>query len=109
MISKVALKRLKEQELVLKMIDIYCRKNHKTPKGKLCDECNELRLYAIKKVENCPLIETKTFCANCEIHCYSDKMRAKIHKVMRFSGKWMMLYHPVTVIRHHYHQHKEKR
>lgn len=78
-------KRTKEKQLVLQMISIYCRKNHKTT-GILCDECSKLYDYAQKHIDNCPFMETKTFCSNCKVHCYKPEMREDIREVMRFSG-----------------------
>ena len=45
-------------------------------------------------------METKTFCSNCKVHCYRPDMRERIRAVMRFSGPRMLLYHPITGIRH---------
>ncbi|MBQ9663484.1 MAG: nitrous oxide-stimulated promoter family protein [Oscillospiraceae bacterium] len=80
------------------MIRLYCRKNHG---GKsLCPSCAELERYAHSRVDQCPFMETKTFCSNCKVHCYKPDMREQIRAVMRFSGPRMMLYHPVMAVRH---------
>jgi hypothetical protein len=44
--------------------------------------------------------ETKTFCSNCNVHCYKPEMREKIREVMRFSDPRMIFYHPIMAIRH---------
>ena len=38
---------------------------------KLCAECRELSDYVDARIEQCPVIDTKTFCSSCEVHCYS--------------------------------------
>lgn len=93
--------------LVSYMIALYCKKNHhnKYNKGSinkngLCAECQELAEYAGLRSDKCPFMETKTFCANCKVHCYNQEMRGKIKAVMRFSGPRMMFHHPVVAIHH---------
>lgn len=91
-------KRQREKETVSLMIAIYCRKNHG---GKsLCPDCAALDAYAHQRSDNCPFMETKTFCSNCKVHCYNNAMGEKIRQVMRFSGPRMILHHPVMAIRH---------
>jgi len=57
-------KREREQQVVSKMIELYCRKKHKT-KGKMCPDCQVLKDYAELRISKCPFMETKTFCSNC--------------------------------------------
>lgn len=91
-------KREREKLIVCQMIALYCRKNHG---GKmLCADCRELSEYACSRSDKCPFMENKTFCSNCQVHCYKPEMREKIRAVMRFSGPRMMFYHPITAIRH---------
>lgn len=97
--SKLNKKREKEQFIVKKMITIYCHKNHRT-KVDLCNECQALYDYTKKRIEKCPFMEEKTFCANCNVHCYKVDMREKIKEVMRFSGPRMLFYRPLLVIWH---------
>jgi len=40
-------KREDEKMLVSEMIALYCRRQHKTPKGSLCPECRQLHDYAL--------------------------------------------------------------
>ncbi len=104
-------KRQKEQYVVEEMIRLYCRKNHShkgRSKGELCLECRELADYAKARSQRCPFMETKTFCANCKVHCYQPQMREKIRQVMRFSGPRMLLYHPVLAMWHLICSKKEK-
>lgn len=104
----VQTKREREKKLVSQMIALYCKKKHHTRSG-LCPECAALEAYARQRSEKCPFMETKTFCSNCPVHCYKADMREKIRKVMAFSGPWMLLYHPVTAIRHVLETKKERR
>ncbi|OKP69282.1 hypothetical protein A3842_26145 [Paenibacillus sp. P3E] len=88
----------KEKVIVSKMIGIYCKKKHH--KKELCEECQNVNEYAMKRLSHCKFGEEKTACAKCSIHCYTPVYRQKIKEVMRFSGPWMLLYHPLESIRH---------
>lgn len=100
-------KREQEKQLVFEMIKLYCNKNHKTENA-LCCDCLELYEYAKKRIDNCPFMETKTFCSNCKVHCYKPKMREDIREVMRFAGPRMLFYHPIIAISHLIETKKEK-
>lgn len=100
-------KREREKQLVSQMIALYCRKNHG---GRtLCPDCAALDAYARQRSDQCPFMETKTFCSNCKVHCYKKEMREKIRKVMRFSGPRMIFSHPILAVRHVIETKKEKR
>ncbi|WP_332237750.1 nitrous oxide-stimulated promoter family protein [Sporolactobacillus sp. KGMB 08714] len=88
----------KEKETVAKMIEIYCRRKHH--RKELCDECLDLKNYALKRLSYCRFGEEKTACSNCKVHCYKPIYREKIKAVMRYAGVWMLLEHPVFSIRH---------
>lgn len=90
----------REKKTVKLMIEIYCEKKHKNPKGELCAECAELLEYANKRLSNCRFGENKSTCGKCPIHCYKKDMKAKIKEVMRFSGMRLLIYAPGEVIRH---------
>ncbi len=92
-------KREKEKQVVTLMIRLYCRKKHGAG-NTLCPDCAALAEYACARSDECPFMESKTFCSNCKVHCYRSDMREKIREVMRFSGPRMMLYHPVMAVRH---------
>ena len=96
----LAKKRAEEQLLVSEMIALYCRRQHHTPKGSLCPECQELHDYALARIDHCPFMETKTFCSACKVHCYKPAMREKIRTVMRWAGLRMLPVHPILSIRH---------
>lgn len=99
-------KREKEKKIVSMMIDLYCRKHH----GKqLCKECQELKEYAFKRSDLCPFMENKTFCVNCKVHCYQKEKKEQIKKVMRYSGKKMIYYHPILAISHAIEMIKERK
>lgn len=100
-------KREKEKEIVSLMILLYCKKNHGN--NNLCKDCKKLKDYAQLRSDNCPFMETKTFCSNCKVHCYKSEMRKKIREVMRFSGPRMIFYHPFIAVRHIIESKKEKR
>lgn len=88
----------KEKETVAKMIALYCRKKHH--QQQLCEECKELKDYAFKRLSLCPFGEDKTACSNCKVHCYKPAYRQKMKTVMRYSGPWMLIYHPVYAVKH---------
>ena len=106
--NKIEEKRQREISIVTKMIEVYCKKKHGTKDG-LCPECQELLDYATMRSNHCPFMETKTFCANCHVHCYKPEMRERIKNVMRFCGPRMLLYYPLATIRHLIESIKEKR
>lgn len=106
--KSVESKRTREKRVVALMIALYCHKKHHTHGDALCPECAALRDYAFARSDRCPFMETKTFCANCRVHCYKPAMREKIREVMRFSGPRMMLYHPVLAVRHLIESKREK-
>jgi hypothetical protein len=89
------MKKINEPRTIRYMIEIYCRKNHRSPGGWLCPECRELLDYSLKRLAGCSLLPDKPVCSNCRIHCYKAEKRESIRKVMRFSGPRMLLYHPM--------------
>lgn len=94
-------KRLKEKQIMTRIIEIYCRgKKHSPGDGRLCDSCAQLLAYTNKRTEHCPYMEKKTFCSKCPAHCYSPDMRIRIKTVMRYAGPRMLFRHPIMVLRH---------
>ena len=86
----------KEKQMIVKMIDIYYKKkSHGT-----IEEGEELKAYAIKRLDNCRHGDDKGFCSHCKTQCYIPKYKAKIKEVMKYSGPRMMLYNPLMVINH---------
>lgn len=93
-------KRRSEQEMVRKMIEIYCRGRHKSRKGCLCPECEALAAYAHARTEHCPRMAEKTFCSACPRPCYKPQLREQMKQVMRYAGPRMLLHDPVAAVRH---------
>lgn len=87
-----------EKQVVTAMIGVYCRKKHHSQT--LCPECEALHAYAQKRLSCCKYGEEKSFCSACKTHCYAPQYKEKIKEVMRFSGPWMLLYHPIMAIKH---------
>lgn len=85
-----------EKRTVSKMIQLYCRLNHR--QETLCPECKELLDYAMMRLDKCPYGEAKTVCSQCETHCYRMEKREKIKMIMRFSGPRMLFYHPYELL-----------
>jgi hypothetical protein len=98
---------LSDLKVLVEFVHLYCAIKHTerarqpvtlhpeldllfSKKTVLCDECSELLSYGVQKREKCPL-EPKPTCKNCHIHCYSSEYRAKIRKIMAFSGRRMVL------------------
>jgi len=102
-------KRLREQKVVGQMISIYCHGNHHTPAGQLCPQCQALNAYAIERSDKCPFMEHKTFCSNCNVHCYRGEMATQIRQVMHYAGPRMLLHHPIWALRHIWESAKDKR
>ncbi len=98
-------KRQKEKEVIDSMIRIYCKRHHHQQP---CATCESLKQYAHMRIDQCPFMETKSFCSNCKVHCYKKDMREEMKRVMRYSGPWMLLYHPVLAIRHIILSYKER-
>ena len=86
-------KRKRESIVLQEMITLYCRKHHS--KNGCCKQCQELMDYGNMRINNCPFMESKTFCSNCKVHCYKPEMREKIRTVMRYSGPRIIFKHPI--------------
>ena len=98
-----------EKNMLLYMIKLYCRHNHKEyhknynktfGSKNICKECEEVYNYACERTSKCRFISTKTFCSACSSHCYKKEMREKIKNIMIFSGKRMIFYRPVIALKH---------
>ena len=89
----------REEKTIEIMIHTYCRNLHHHDSG-ICDECNELLMYAKKRLGNCIQGTKKTTCGRCKVHCYKPEMRQKIKIVMRYSGPRFLLRHPLLLLIH---------
>ena len=102
-------KRKLELKTMYQIIGIYCHNKHHTPKGQLCEACEQVWEYAEHRIDTCPHMETKTFCSVCKTHCYAPNYREKIREIMRYGGPRMLLVSPIQVIRHMYLEWKDKK
>lgn len=97
----------KEKKLIPIMIKKYCQGNHKIARAEqgikrdgICADCHELTEYALMRLDKCPFKRNKQFCSFCKIHCYNQEMRERIKNVMKYSGKHILLSHPIFAISH---------
>lgn len=98
---------LKDLRLLARFVECWCGAHHDAatreligsatelaPLGlhscRLCTECRELLDYAMARRRACPL-DPKPVCKDCPIHCYKAERRAEIRKIMRFSGRHLIL------------------
>lgn len=86
----------REKRIVNLMISNFCLDIHKSEE--LCEECQELKDYAEKRLLTCPYIENKPVCSNCTIHCYNKKQKGKIKQVMKTMGPRMIYKNPKDTI-----------
>lgn len=98
-----------EKSMLLYMIKLYCKYNHKEyhknynktfGSKNICKECEEVYNYACERTSKCRFISTKTFCSACSSHCYKKDMREKIKKIMIFSGQRMIIFSPIVTLKH---------
>jgi hypothetical protein len=68
---------------------------------RLCPECRGLLDYAIARRRGCPL-DPKPACKDCPIHCYKPVHRAEIRKIMRFSGRHLILRGRLDLLWHYF-------
>lgn len=88
-------KRQKEMESMRLILDIY-EKGHPEER----EEIEAIRKYSMERIQKCPKMATKTYCSNCEIHCYRAEFREKVRKIMRYAGPRLLLKKPSFVIDH---------
>lgn len=111
-------KELKDLRLLALFIDCWCGAHHDgedrrllndeaefapldLPHCRLCPECKDLLLYALARRRACPL-DPKPICKDCPIHCYKAERRAEIRKIMRFSGRHLMLRGRLDLLWHYF-------
>lgn len=104
-------KREKEKEILASMIEVYCRGNKHISRSEkeLCPSCRDLLDYSSLRVDKCPFMETKTYCANCHVHCYKQDRRDEIRQVMKYAGPRIVFKHPLMTIDHGWQSFKDKR
>jgi hypothetical protein len=89
----------REARTVELLIGRYCLDHH----GGLtepCEPCRQLLAYAMKRLRHCPFQERKPTCGKCPIHCYVPDRREQIRTVMRHSGRFLLLSHPILALLH---------
>ena len=91
-------RRAREIETVETMIRMFCKAKHKM--GSLCPSCDYLVTDTKKKQELCPFGESKPVCSQCQVHCYQQKEREEIKKIMRFAGPRIIFRHPIMAMDH---------
>lgn len=90
----------RESKTITAMVKIYCRNNHDSRKGTICESCNEFLEYAQKRLSHCPFQEQKPTCGKCTVHCYKKEMQSRARKIMRYSGPRMIWNHPLMAFLH---------
>jgi hypothetical protein len=90
---------VRERRTVSAMVAIYCRGQHHRGRT-LCDDCEALLDYALRRVDLCPFGAEKTTCADCPTHCYRPAMREQVRQIMQYAGPRMVLRHPILALRH---------
>ncbi|MDD4335135.1 MAG: nitrous oxide-stimulated promoter family protein [Desulfotomaculaceae bacterium] len=96
-LSKSAMER--EKDTLRKMINLYCRNQHRCDKA-LCEDCRGLLNYACKRLDLCRFGADKPTCGKCPVHCYKPDLRERVKKIMRYAGPRMIFYHPLDAVRH---------
>jgi len=81
----------REKRIINLMISNFCLDVHES--NELCEDCNELKDYAEKRLLSCPFIKNKPVCSNCNIHCYNKHQQDKMKQVMRTVGPKMIYTH----------------
>lgn len=103
---KVERKIKEEADTLSTLIGFYCNRKHGTKNG-LCEECADLRDYAVQRLERCIFLPNKPTCAKCPVHCYMPARRAQIRKVMRYAAPRFYLVHPHLALKHVWHSLKK--
>lgn len=89
-----------DKKTIEAMVGRYCKVEHGSKMGELCDECASSLEYSLKRLEHCPHGEEKMACARCPIHCYRKSEKEKMIDVMRKTRVWMLFRHPILTYYH---------
>ena len=93
--DKLYKKRENEKRVMFYMINLYCKHHHKDYQKiscktfgskPLCKECEEIYNYSIERT--------------CPKQCYKTNIKNKVKQIMSFSGKIMLIYHPIIALKH---------
>jgi len=112
-------KRVRDLNVLVGFVSIYCRENHRAEDIKpfafkdkrltdalgnrevaLCQDCGKLLNHGMVKLLLCPY-NPKPMCKKCETHCYAPGYREKIRKVMRFSGMYLIKHGRLDLLFHY--------
>lgn len=102
---------------LMKFVGIFCQKNHlgeKTPFSfrlfdireierreiALCADCRQLLTYGLTMRLKCRH-DPKPMCKKCETQCYQGDYKAKIRKVMKFSGIYLVKHGRLDLLYHY--------
>ena len=116
--SELTRKELKDLRVLARFIECWCGAQHDAAAregiasdaalaplalhdSRLCQECRGLLDYAIARRRACPL-DPKPACKDCPIHCYKPGCRAEIRKIMRFSGRHLILRGRLDLLWHYF-------
>ncbi len=91
----------REKDTIYVMVRMYCHDKHHTKEG-LCESCNDLYEYSIKRIDKCTFGIEKPACEVCPVHCFKKSAKEHIKTVMRYAGPRMMYHHPLMAIMHIY-------
>ena len=75
------------------IIGIYCRDKHHTPKGELCEECQDVWHYAEHRIDVCPHMESKPFAAYVKHIAMDQRIVKRYVKSCDMVGLECYLYH----------------
>jgi hypothetical protein len=89
------------------MVGIYCKNHHGTSNDELCSKCQQIKKYALLRLDKCPFQDKKSTCAKCTIQCYKPDMKQQIHIIMRYSGTRLLLHHPRIALHHLWDKHRK--
>ena len=90
----------REAKTIEVMIRKHCRDKGHSADGQLCQECQDLLAYALKRLACCPYGHKKPVCNKCQIHCYRAKEKQQIADVMRYSGPRLIFSNPILAMDH---------
>ena len=85
-----AVREARALEILPRFTSVYCRSRHGGGAGALCAECAEFLSYAAERRRRCPL-DPKPSCKHCPVHCYRPGHREQVRRIMRFSGRHLIL------------------
>ena len=86
-------KRKLELKTMYQIIGIYCRDKHHTPKGELCEECQDVWHYAERRIDACPHMEVKPFAVYVKHIVMDQHIEKRFVRSCAMVGLECYLYH----------------